>query len=179
MSSQTDTPDAIVLVWPDLAKFRHFGKICEVLDNFWGFISFLEEFSTDYANFVCHWSSLHWCKWPYVGNNLAIWSHWFVPLSTKEIVYYYLQPPFPIATKVPTHRLITWFPSIIEENKMEWTTWKVLRDWVLSPLPRNPLCKTWAWVWQIGKIMCQQPSLLLFYQSSYILSSVELLLCRR
>ena len=28
-------------VWPDLTKFRHFGYICKVYSNFWGFIQYL------------------------------------------------------------------------------------------------------------------------------------------
>ena len=33
-------------VWPDLAKFRHFGNILKVLGNFWGFIYYLAKFWT-------------------------------------------------------------------------------------------------------------------------------------
>ena len=33
-------------MWPDLAKFRHFGEILKVIGNFWGFIQYLEKFRT-------------------------------------------------------------------------------------------------------------------------------------
>ena len=56
-------------VWPDLAKFRHFGIVSESLSNIW------PNFESSLAKFVCFWSNLFCCKWPSLINNLTIWSH--------------------------------------------------------------------------------------------------------
>ena len=58
----------VVSVWPDLAKFRHFGKIIEAIGNFWGFIYFLSKLLPTLAKFICHWTKLDCCKWTNMEN---------------------------------------------------------------------------------------------------------------
>ena len=63
-------------VWPDLAKFRHLGKILTVFGNFLiAYLVFRKLFNLLWYIF-CYWAILHCCTWPkYWTNNLAIWSH--------------------------------------------------------------------------------------------------------
>ena len=64
--------------WPQCDQmsrnFAILAKSSKSWANFWGFISYLRKFGLTSANFVYHWASFQWCKWPNVGNNLAIWS---------------------------------------------------------------------------------------------------------
>ena len=68
--------DSSMSVWPDLAKFRHLGKIKKVIGIFSGFISYLAELKNlvlpNKLNIrqIC-------CRRPNIDKSiLAIWSHW-------------------------------------------------------------------------------------------------------
>ena len=61
-------------VWPDLAKFHHFGKI---LEKFWWFNYYVGKSWTNFDKFDVNGQMLK--------NKLAIWSHW----STQ--IYFYVQ----------------------------------------------------------------------------------------
>ena len=74
-------------VWPDLAKFRHFGKTFKVLGNFWRLIYYLGKFWADFGKFCMSWGKSYWCKWPKFKNNLSIWSHWIDPIMTDAEKY--------------------------------------------------------------------------------------------
>ena len=50
-------------VWPDLAKFRHFGKMCKVLVPFWE-VNLL--FGKILVKFLSYWAYFRWCDCPNV-----------------------------------------------------------------------------------------------------------------
>ena len=50
-------------VWPDLAKFRHFGKLFKVLGNSEGFIYFLAKFWNYFGIFCVPLANLRSCQW--------------------------------------------------------------------------------------------------------------------
>ena len=62
----------IQVVWPDLAKFRHFGQIFKVLGNFRGFIYYLGKSWTDFGKFCVPL------------NSLSICSHWIFKSTTLQ-----------------------------------------------------------------------------------------------
>ena len=80
-------------VWPDLAKFRHFGNFFKEFGNFkklyfllGNLLSLLWQIFPLLGNFHC------W-KWPKMKHNIAIWSHW-LPRSFACIlpVKYFTSP---------------------------------------------------------------------------------------
>ena len=69
-------------VWPDLAKFRHFGKNFQVVDQFlMVYFVFGKNNEPTLANLWQYWANFHCCKWPNIENNLTIWSHCQPPLK--------------------------------------------------------------------------------------------------
>ena len=55
-------------VWPDLAKFRHFGKILKVFGQFLvGTFSILQTFEPTWVIFMLR-ANFHCCKWPKIEN---------------------------------------------------------------------------------------------------------------
>ena len=64
-------------VWPDLAKFRHFGKTLQVFGNFWQFISHLHKM-------LCQLRQIYdiigqifiVANGQILKNNITIWPHW-------------------------------------------------------------------------------------------------------
>ena len=59
-------------VWPDLAKFCHFGKTLQVF----GLFLIWQNAEPTLANLWHYWANFHCCKWSYLKNNITIWSHW-------------------------------------------------------------------------------------------------------
>ena len=64
-------------VWPDLAKFRHFGNILKVLGNY------VRAYLVLGKNLNLRWSTFYAIGQVFIAandliltNNLAIWSHW-------------------------------------------------------------------------------------------------------
>ena len=64
-------------------KIFSFEQFSEDLFPIW------ENFAPTLANFVCHWASFHWCKWPRLKNYLAIRSHWGTPPSLFSWTFQY------------------------------------------------------------------------------------------
>ena len=48
-------------VWPDLAKFRHFGKMTQI---FKWLRDYLAKFGPTLAKLLCFWTAFQCCKWP-------------------------------------------------------------------------------------------------------------------
>ena len=65
------------LEWPDLVKFRHFGKILGLWQFFEGKFSFWQNLGPILAKFVRNWENFHWWKKPKIEKySIDIWSHW-------------------------------------------------------------------------------------------------------
>ena len=65
-------------VWPDLAKFRHFGNENKILGNsLWVYFVRVKILNILWIIFMLL-ANVHCCKWPNIEKyNLAIWSHWW------------------------------------------------------------------------------------------------------
>ena len=84
-------------VWPDLAKFHHFGKIVRSLASFWGLIYYLITFSTylPCQNISWHWANCHFSKWPNIDEIFFPFGHtaddgpaltWFVDFLSNGLL---------------------------------------------------------------------------------------------
>ena len=62
-------------VWPNLAKFRHHGKIFQTFDKCMTVHFFGKMLKPTRANLLHYWANFYCCKWPNLKNNLTIWSH--------------------------------------------------------------------------------------------------------
>ena len=57
---------------PNFAIWQYFNslrRLCERLLNVG------QNFEPPSVNILCHWANFHFCKWPNIKKNLAIWSH--------------------------------------------------------------------------------------------------------
>ena len=61
-------------MWPDLAKFRQFGKKLTVFGTFW-YCFGICKLSYLLWQFLCYWANFQRCKWPTSERIIAIWSH--------------------------------------------------------------------------------------------------------
>ena len=87
---------ALLTVWPDLAKFRHCGKLFQVLANILRvyLVCIWQNVETNLVTFVCHWATFYCCKWKKLKNSRAIWSHWrSISLLTLSICAYASRAP--------------------------------------------------------------------------------------
>ena len=62
-------------VCPDLAKFRHFGKILSLWECFWGFVYNWGKNRSKFSNFLCSWANFHCLKWPNIEQMLLPSGH--------------------------------------------------------------------------------------------------------
>ena len=59
-------------VWPNLAKFRHHGKILQTFDKCMTVHFFGKMLKPTRANLLHYWANFYCCKWPNLKNNLTI-----------------------------------------------------------------------------------------------------------
>ena len=77
-----------IAVWPDLAKFRHFGEILQYLPkDFKLFSRILQNLDPTLANLLCYWANIHVVNGQNWAHHLATWPHCdqqtFVWVSSK------------------------------------------------------------------------------------------------
>ena len=74
-NGQTEIKVHLWSVWPDLAKFRHFGAKLKSLAILIRFILYLPKFCTYFGKF--YWANFQCCEWPNVWEIMQPhWSHW-------------------------------------------------------------------------------------------------------
>ena len=77
LEARRSTNDCLTMawqaVWPDLAKFWHFGKRHKSSANFWQFISFLQNAESTFANLWHNWANFNLLQM--AKDWKIIWSH--------------------------------------------------------------------------------------------------------